>query len=63
MKKFTWIIDKFIWNDTRMQNETLHIASSLFFIFHKASSIKKMEFRSLIEEVLSKMEINEKTMC
>ena len=52
MKKFTWIIDKFIWNDTRMQNETLHIASSLFFIFHKASSIKKMEFRSLREEVL-----------
>ena len=56
-----------------MQSRTLNIAfSSIFalFIFHKASSMRKLnlikyqiKFGSLVEVALWKMENNKKTMC
>ena len=48
-----------------MQNGTLHIAPSLFSIFHRASSISKPNMINilLIEEALWKMKNIEAAMC
>ena len=49
-----------------MRSGTLHIASSLFFIFQKVSSIRKYADQILsffIQEALGKTKINKEAMC